>query len=103
MITKSLFDLRKPRDECAVFGVFNNKDASALTVLGLHALQHRGQDSTGIVSFSEKFLKFYGHRGIGQVSEVFGNSDIIKKLLKNISRSFEAFSLELNISKLSII
>ena len=80
MITKSLFDLRKPRDECAVFGIFNNKDASALTVLGLHALQHRGQDSTGIVSFSEKFLKFYGHRGIGQVSEVFGNSDIVKKL-----------------------
>ena len=83
MITKSLFDLRKPRDECAVFGVFNNKDAAALTVLGLHALQHRGQDSTGIVSFSEKFLKFYGHRGIGQVSEVFGNSDIIKKLEGN--------------------
>lgn len=77
-MTESLFDLKKPRDECAVFGVFNNVNASSLTVLGLHALQHRGQDSTGIVSFDNK--KFYGHRGIGQVSEVFEDKEILKKL-----------------------
>ena len=76
---KSFFDIEKPKDECAVFGVFNNLDASALTALGLHALQHRGQDSTGIVSYN-KNKNFYAHRDIGQVSEVFGNSDVISKL-----------------------
>ena len=74
-------DLKKPKDECAVFGVFNNKSASSLTVLGLHALQHRGQDSTGIVSYD--YNKFYAHRGIGQVSEVFEDSEIISKLKGN--------------------
>ena len=77
---KSFFNIKKPRDECAVFGVFNNKDSAALTALGLHALQHRGQDSTGIVSYCKNQSKFFGHRGIGQVSEVFGDSNIIKKL-----------------------
>ncbi len=78
-MNKLFFNYSKPKDECAVFGIYNNKDASSLTALGLHALQHRGQDSTGIVSFSKKG-KFFGHRGMGQVSEVFGNSDVIKKL-----------------------
>ena len=77
---KSFLNIKKPKDECAVFGVFNNKDAAALTALGLHALQHRGQDSTGIVSYCKNQSKFFGHRGIGQVSEVFGDSNIIKKL-----------------------
>jgi hypothetical protein len=40
----------KLREECGVFGVFNHADASALTVLGLHALQHRGQEAAGIVT-----------------------------------------------------
>ncbi|MAI84238.1 MAG: amidophosphoribosyltransferase [Rickettsiales bacterium] len=80
-MTQILFDLKKPKDECAVFGVFNNKSASSLTVLGLHALQHRGQDSTGIVSYD--YNKFYAHRGIGQVSEVFEDSEIISKLKGN--------------------
>ena len=42
------------RDKCGVFGVFGHEDASALTALGLHALQHRGQESAGIVSFDGK-------------------------------------------------
>ena len=42
------------REECGVFGIFNNKDAARLTALGLHALQHRGQEACGIVTFDEK-------------------------------------------------
>ena len=41
------------REECGVFGISNNKDAAALTALGLHALQHRGQESCEIVTFDE--------------------------------------------------
>ena len=41
----------KIKEECGVFGVSNAKDASALTALGLHALQHRGQEGCGIVTF----------------------------------------------------
>ena len=45
------------REECGVFGIYNNKDAATLTALGLHALQHRGQEGCGIVTFDKK--KFY--------------------------------------------
>ena len=77
------FHNKKPRDECAVFGIYNHKDAASLTVLGLHALQHRGQDSTGIVTSDAK--NFFAHRGMGQVSEVFTESNVINKLKGEIS------------------
>ncbi len=79
-MTEPIFILKKPKDECAVFGIYNNDDAATLTALGLHALQHRGQDSTGIVSYHKDKGIFYGHRELGSVSEVFGNSETIKKL-----------------------
>ena len=46
--------LARLNEECGVFGIINNKDAAALTALGLHALQHRGQEGCGIVTFDEK-------------------------------------------------
>ena len=52
-MNKFLFPERKIREECGVFGVFNNDEAASLTALGLHALQHRGHDSSGIVTYSE--------------------------------------------------
>ena len=76
-MTKYYFN-KRPTEECGLFGVFNNSDASSLTALGLHALQHRGQDATGIVTFSQN--QFFGHRGIGQVGEVFNDPSIIQKL-----------------------
>lgn len=73
----------KPKDECGVFGVYNHDHAAQLTALGLHALQHRGQDSAGIVTSNKE--KFFAHRGMGQVSDVFSNKDILLKLTGNIS------------------
>ena len=49
--------MKQLREECGVFGIFNNKDAAALTALGLHALQHRGQEGCGIVTCDENFEK----------------------------------------------
>ena len=57
------------QEECAVFGIYGNNEAHLLTALGLHALQHRGQEATGMVSFDgEKFNSF---KGIGHVGENF--------------------------------
>ena len=48
------FNLDKLSEECGIFGISNHEDASALVALGLHALQHRGQEGCGIVSFDGK-------------------------------------------------
>jgi len=80
---KYFFLNKKPQDECAIFGIYNNKNASELTALGLHALQHRGQDSTGIVTYENN--NFFAHRGIGQVSKVFSDSNILKNLKGSFS------------------
>ncbi len=60
----------KLHDECGVFGVFGHEDAPALTALGLHALQHRGQEAAGIVAFDG--TQFTAERHIGLVGDVFG-------------------------------
>src|ERR1700722_8935902 len=65
-------------EECGVFGVWNVPDSAALTALGLHALQHRGQESAGIVSFDGE--KFHSHRGLGSVSENFSDQKVIDRL-----------------------
>ena len=56
-------------EECAVFGIYGTKDAAIQTVLGLHALQHRGQEAVGIVSFDG--ANFHAHRGAGHVGHNF--------------------------------
>ncbi len=69
---------KKWKDECGVFGVWNDHDASRLTYLGLYALQHRGQESAGIVSLEnvgEKGVHF-NHKGLGLVADVFQESDL---------------------------
>ena len=57
------------KEECGVFGVFNHPKAADLTYYGLHALQHRGQESAGIVASNGKTFKH--HRGMGLVTQVF--------------------------------
>jgi amidophosphoribosyltransferase len=66
------------RDKCGVFGIFGHSRAAELTYLGLYALQHRGQESAGIVTSNEG--KFNLHKGMGQVSEVFGNQEHLTDL-----------------------
>ncbi len=68
--------LDKFRDECGVFGIFNHEDAARLTYLGLYALQHRGQESAGIVSSDGERLQ--AARGMGHVSEIFGEDQFAR-------------------------
>lgn len=68
----------KPHDECGVFGIINNKSATAMTALGLHALQHRGQEAVGIVSFDGEH--FHAKHALGHVGANFGKEDTIKQL-----------------------
>jgi len=74
MFDKLIWD--KLNEECGVFGIYNHKEASQLTYLGLHALQHRGQESAGICASDGE--KWYKHRGMGLVSEAFGKGDLEK-------------------------
>jgi amidophosphoribosyltransferase len=69
------------KEECGVFGIFDNKDAAALTALGLHALQHRGQEGCGIVTFDGK--NFYAERRLGLVGDNFTKGKILEKLPGN--------------------
>lgn len=65
-------------EECGVFGIYGHEDASALTALGLHALQHRGQESSGIISYGNGEFKV--HRGLGLVDDIFNDQDVIGRL-----------------------
>src|SRR5579863_9281256 len=65
-------------DECGVFGVYGHPDAAALTALGLHALQHRGQEAAGIVAFDDG--QFSAHRGPGLVSDNFSSKEVMARL-----------------------
>lgn len=65
---------------CGIFGIFNHKDAANLTYLGLHALQHRGQESAGISSTDGFTVKT--HREMGLVSDIF-DADVLQKLKGN--------------------
>lgn len=68
----------KLHEECGVFGVFCHSDAGAITTLGLHALQHRGQEAAGIVAFDGR--QFYSERHIGLVGDNFTKPAVIKRL-----------------------
>jgi amidophosphoribosyltransferase len=68
----------KLREECGVFGIHGNDDAAAHTVLGLHALQHRGQEAAGIVSFDGRL--FHSHKALGLVGDHFSNETVIGAL-----------------------
>ena len=72
------FDKDKLREECGIFGVSNHEDASALVALGLHALQHRGQEGCGIVTFDGK--NFHSEKRQGLVGDHFTDLETLKKL-----------------------
>ena len=68
----------KLKEECGVFGISNFEDASALTALGLHALQHRGQEGCGIVSYDG--YKYFSEKRFGLVGDNFNNEKVLKNL-----------------------
>src|SRR5438270_2022545 len=66
------------REECCIFGIYGHPDAAALTALGLHGLQHRGQEAAGIVTFDGD--RFNAERRLGLVGDHFSNETTIKRL-----------------------
>ena len=77
--TTNPFDDDHFHEECGVFGIFNHKDSAAHTALGLHALQHRGQEAAGIVSTDGQH--FNTHRALGLVGDIFSSQDVMNRLL----------------------
>src|SRR6478609_9599946 len=69
------------REECGVFGIFGHPEAGAITALGLHALQHRGQEAAGIVSFDGS--RFHSERRLGLVGDTFSRREVIERLPGN--------------------
>ena len=67
-----------PQHECGLFAVFGHKNAAVLTYYGLFALQHRGQESAGIVTGTGPGKTFLQHKGMGLVSQVFGQEELSK-------------------------
>ena len=91
LVTTHPFDEDHLQEECAVFGIFGTDEASINTALGLHALQHRGQEATGIVSFDGK--TFFAHRGLGHVGENFGaGSSHIANLVGHVAIGHNRYS-----------
>ena len=68
----------RPRLECGVFGVYDTDEASAIVALGLHALQHRGQEACGVASFDGQ--RFHTERHMGHVGDAFTGPDLVQRL-----------------------
>ncbi|MBW1921145.1 MAG: amidophosphoribosyltransferase [Deltaproteobacteria bacterium] len=68
---------QRPREECGIFGVFGHEEAAKLTYFGLYALQHRGQESAGIVVSDGEWVS--GHKAMGLVPDIFGE-EVLQKL-----------------------
>ena len=80
----------KLKEECGVFGISDNKDAAALTALGLHALQHRGQEGCGIVSFDGSH--YFSEKRFGLVGDNFNKEKILNKLRGNYAIGHNRYS-----------
>ena len=72
-----MIEEERPRDACGLFAIHNHPEAAKMTYFGLYALQHRGQESSGIAVFKEKQIDF--HKGMGLVSDVF-SMDCLERL-----------------------
>lgn len=78
------------REECGVFGIIGDPEAAAHTALGLHALQHRGQEAAGMVTFDGQ--QFYSHRGLGHVSDNFKSDKVMDRLKGNAAVGHNRYS-----------
>jgi amidophosphoribosyltransferase len=77
-------------EECGVFGIFGHPDAAAITALGLHALQHRGQEAAGIVSYDG--TRFHSERRLGLVGDAFSRREVIDRLPGHIAVGHNRYS-----------
>ncbi len=84
------YKIDKLREECGVFGISNHEDAAAMVALGLHALQHRGQEGCGIVSFDGK--NYYSEKRHGLVGDHFTDPELLKKLNGNFAIGHNRYS-----------
>jgi amidophosphoribosyltransferase len=78
MLTTNPFDDDKLHEECGVFGIWGADKAASFVALGLHALQHRGQEAAGITSYDG--AHFHSHRAMGHIAGNFDRDDVISKL-----------------------
>ena len=82
-------DIDKPRSNCGIVGIFNHPQASIMTYYALHALQHRGQEAAGIISFfydeKKKKKKYAYTKGEGLVLDIFSDPNILTNVLKGDS------------------
>jgi len=72
-----------PREECGLFGIFGSPDAAPHTALGLHALQHRGQESAGVVVYDGE--QFHSHRALGLVGDHFNSQTVMNRLQGSVA------------------
>ncbi|PCD03229.1 amidophosphoribosyltransferase [Sphingomonas spermidinifaciens] len=90
MLTTHPFDDDHLREECGIFGVSGAEGAAALVALGLHALQHRGQEAAGISTFDG--VQFHTHRAMGHVAGNFDRDEIIRALPGNVAAGHVRYS-----------
>ena len=90
MLTTDPYDDDKLREECGIFGVSGSDSAAALVALGLHALQHRGQEAAGITSFDGH--AFHTHRAMGHVAGNFDRDDVIRALPGTVAAGHVRYS-----------
>ncbi len=98
-------NLYRPEEECGVFGIYGHPEAANLTYLGLYALQHRGQESCGIVSSDGEGL--HAHKRMGLVADVFGNQKVFEKLpgkaaIGHVRYSTAGASVEKNVQPIMV-
>lgn len=90
MLTTDPWEADHLHEECGVFGVWGASGAAALTALGLHALQHRGQEAAGITTFDGK--DFHTHRAMGHVAGNFDSDEVIRKLKGDVAIGHNRYS-----------
>ena len=78
MLTTNPFDDDKLREECGIFGIWGADNAASFVALGLHALQHRGQEAAGVVSYDGQH--FHAHKAMGHVAGNFDRDEVIRRL-----------------------
>ena len=79
-----------PKHYCGVFGIYGHPNAAELAYFGLYALQHRGQESAGIVTCHEG--KFYKHHGMGLVPQIFNDPKVLHDLVGNMAVGHTRYS-----------